>query len=159
MRALNWKEPLIGLVSLLVVGFSLVTYGATIVGILQQDRGSDFDDAYMFIRYADNLRAGRGFTWNSGGAQTFGATSVLYVFIIAGLRSISSLPAGVLLSLTSGLLGLLAVAATVAAGVRGLSQRRTVVNLLLAAVIAASLLLQSSFWYHALTAWRRRSPC
>jgi hypothetical protein len=41
-----------------------------------------FDDAYMFWRYAINLRDGFGLAWNQHGAATFGETSLLWGFVI-----------------------------------------------------------------------------
>jgi hypothetical protein len=37
-----------------------------------------FDDAYMFLRYAHNIRHGLGFSWNLDGIHTYGPTSLLW---------------------------------------------------------------------------------
>ena len=34
------------------------------VGGRAHPEATDFDDAYMFVRYADNVLAGRGLVWN-----------------------------------------------------------------------------------------------
>jgi hypothetical protein len=39
-----------------------------------------FDDAYMFLRYAHNLRHGLGMSWNLDGQHTYGPTSLLWAF-------------------------------------------------------------------------------
>jgi len=39
-----------------------------------------FDDAYMFLRYAHNIRQGLGFSWNLNGVHTYGPTSLLWSF-------------------------------------------------------------------------------
>jgi hypothetical protein len=39
-----------------------------------------FDDAYMFLRYAHNIRHGLGFSWNLDGLHTYGPTSLLWSF-------------------------------------------------------------------------------
>lgn len=39
-----------------------------------------FDDAYMFLRYAYNIRHGFGFSWNLNGVHTYGPTSLLWSF-------------------------------------------------------------------------------
>ena len=39
-----------------------------------------FDDAYMFLRYAHNIRHGFGFSWNLNGVHTYGPTSLLWSF-------------------------------------------------------------------------------
>lgn len=43
----------------------------------------EFDDAFMFIRYAENILAGYGYTWNPGEALVYGNTSILYTYVIA----------------------------------------------------------------------------
>ena len=39
-----------------------------------------FDDAYMFLRYAHNIRHGFGFSWNLDRIHTYGPTSLLWSF-------------------------------------------------------------------------------
>jgi hypothetical protein len=39
-----------------------------------------FDDAYMFLRYAHNVRHGLGYSWNPDGVHTYGPTSLLWAF-------------------------------------------------------------------------------
>jgi hypothetical protein len=39
-----------------------------------------FDDAYMFLRYAHNIRNGFGFSWNLDSVHTYGPTSLLWSF-------------------------------------------------------------------------------
>lgn len=41
-----------------------------------------FDDAYMFLRYAHNIRHGLGFSWNLNGIHTYGPTSLLWSFCV-----------------------------------------------------------------------------
>jgi hypothetical protein len=41
-----------------------------------------FDDAYMFLRYAHNIRHGFGFSWNLNGVHTYGPTSLLWSFCV-----------------------------------------------------------------------------
>ncbi len=40
---------------------------------------TDFDDAYMYLRYADHLLAGQGMAWNAGEVSVYGVTSLLYL--------------------------------------------------------------------------------
>jgi hypothetical protein len=42
----------------------------------------EFDDAFMFVRYAENILAGNGYSWNAG-EPIYGNTSILYTYIIA----------------------------------------------------------------------------
>jgi hypothetical protein len=46
---------------------------------------TDFDDAYMFIRYANNWIAGHGLAWNPG-ERSYGVTGLAHVFAVAALR-------------------------------------------------------------------------
>jgi hypothetical protein len=41
-----------------------------------------FDDSYMFLRYAHNIRHGLGFSWNLDGAHAYGPTSLLWSFCV-----------------------------------------------------------------------------
>ena len=47
---------------------------------------TDFDDAYMFLRYAHNLAAGFGLRWNRDAAPVYGATSLPQVVVVAFVR-------------------------------------------------------------------------
>jgi len=44
-----------------------------------------FDDAYMFARYAMNVRHGLGMSWNLDGLHTYGQTSLLWGWVVIGL--------------------------------------------------------------------------
>jgi hypothetical protein len=72
---------------------------------------SDFDDAYMFLRYARHLLAGQGLVWNPGGPPVFGVTSPAYLLLVTGLRAlVPRLDDGRLLQLASCAMGLAAAA-------------------------------------------------
>jgi hypothetical protein len=58
-----------------------------------------FDDAYMFLRYATNIRHGLGVSWNLDGVPTYGPTSPLWVLAVLVL---SYLPLGAWKILTLG---------------------------------------------------------
>lgn len=51
-----------------------------------------FDDAYMFLRYAHNIRHGLGFSWNLDGAHTYGPTSLLWSFCVLVLSYLPTDP-------------------------------------------------------------------
>jgi hypothetical protein len=78
---------------------------AQVAGWLVQDlwvgwrTTSSFDDAYMFARYAMNMRHGLGVSWNLDGVHTYGQTSLLWcVFVLV----LSYLPIGVWKMLSLG---------------------------------------------------------
>ena len=48
------------------------------------------EDAYIMLRYADNLAHGRGLVWNLGGPPVEGATSFLFTAIEAAAISIAT---------------------------------------------------------------------
>jgi hypothetical protein len=80
-----------------------------------------FDDAYMFARYAMNIRHGLGVSWNLDGVHTYGQTSLLWCGVVLVL---SYLPIGVwkMLSLGSWLCSIgamIALAWAVATNARG----------------------------------------
>lgn len=81
------------------------------INLVKTAGATTFDDAYMFIRYADNFLAGRGIAWNPDGIQTYGTTSLLYFALVTMARSIlQSVNAGALLTLLSASLGLPTIA-------------------------------------------------
>ena len=50
---------------------------------------TDFDDAYMFVRYADNLRGGFGMVWNRGGEPVYGATGLVHLGLVTLVRALA----------------------------------------------------------------------
>src|SRR5260221_6948537 len=90
---------------------------------------TDFDDAYMFLRYARNLIAGFGMRWNRGEPPVFGATSLPHVAVVALVRGASPRlsDAAVLQGASGAAAVLVAVALAVAfagfAGPAGLRRR------------------------------------
>jgi hypothetical protein len=71
---------------LTILGLGIVVYFLAMDALFLADHlDSSFDDAYMFIRYARNLLDGHGVAWNSDGVQTYGVTSLLYLFLIAAV--------------------------------------------------------------------------
>ena len=80
------------------------------VNLVKAARATTFDDAYMFIRYANNFLGGHGISWNPDGVQTYGVTSILYLAITTLARSIlPNVDVGVLLTTLSASIGLLAI--------------------------------------------------
>ena len=69
-----------------------------------------FDDAYMFLRYAHNVRHGLGYSWNLDGVHTYGPTSLLWAF---GTLLLSFVPLGSWTQLLLGS-GLCSIGAVVA---------------------------------------------
>ncbi len=45
-----------------------------------------WDDAYMFVRYADNILSNGSIAWNPGGPPTYGVTSMLFLIIVLPIR-------------------------------------------------------------------------
>jgi hypothetical protein len=56
----------------------------TLVGLIALMGRWGYDDPFITYRYADNLRAGRGFVYNVG-QQTLSTTAPLYAILLAGL--------------------------------------------------------------------------
>jgi hypothetical protein len=72
-----------------------------------------FDDAYMFYRYALNIRHGLGISWNPDGVPTYGMTSLPWAFVVLPLTLLPVTP-GHALQLASWIVGTVAIG-TVAA--------------------------------------------
>lgn len=110
-----------------------------------------FDDAFAFCRYADHLLAGWGLAWNAGGPQTFGCTSLLYTFWIAGLRAVTHLAPWQVLSVGSFIPGLLAVFVTGAACARVATNAALRNALVGCGFVCLCTFFQQSFFYHVST--------
>ncbi|MCD6161276.1 MAG: hypothetical protein J7K40_02560 [candidate division Zixibacteria bacterium] len=67
------------------------------------------DDAYFFIRYADNFIAGLGHAWNSDGVQVYGSTSLLHFVVVVCLRWCLPFQEYVILQLSSSMMGFAAI--------------------------------------------------
>jgi hypothetical protein len=112
---------------------------------------TDFDDAYMFVRYADHLRAGHGLRWNLGEAPVFGATSLPHVLVVAALRTLlPGLGEGQLLSLASTTAALAALIVVGLAVSRSSPQRWLRGHFFRAsAVLVPALTFSDAFVFHA----------
>lgn len=53
---------------------------------------TQFDDAYMFTRYADNFLAGHGFSWNIEDGPAYGITSPVYLILVTSAKYIAPTP-------------------------------------------------------------------
>ena len=90
--------------------FLLSTLIIYYINLVKTAGATTFDDAYMFIRYANNFLDGHGIAWNPDGVQTYGVTSILYFAITALARSIlPNVDVGALLTTLSASIGLLAI--------------------------------------------------
>lgn len=70
------------------------------------------DDAFVFVRYADNLLAHHTVAWNPGGPASYGTTSLLHLLLVVMVRVlVGARPAtvAVVASLVGGLLFLAAI--------------------------------------------------
>lgn len=72
----------------------------------------DFDDAYMFYRYAEHLRDGLGLSWNPDGVHTYGPTSLAWVAVtfLFSLLPFNSSQSLLLASWSTGVLAVFAMA-------------------------------------------------
>jgi hypothetical protein len=110
-----------------------------------------FDDAYMFMRYADNMLAGLGVSWNPDGIQTYGATSLLYLFVIVAARGLFSwVDGGTVLVVTSAVFGMASLV-LMAVGCARLSSSDVFKKypLLFPTFLAALFFLSPDFLFHA----------
>lgn len=63
-------------ITAIVLAETLFSALGTVRSALQQPLS--FDDSYMFARYAHQLHAGHGFSWNADAIHTYGPTSLLW---------------------------------------------------------------------------------
>ncbi|MFH1144281.1 MAG: hypothetical protein V1774_07035 [Candidatus Eisenbacteria bacterium] len=142
---------LLALAAAILLAVCAFAFSDLVVAFIRSDAGGMFDDAYMFVRYADHLRAGDGLVWNVGEEPAFGPTSLLYVPIVALARGAIALPMERLLPLVSAALGLLALIVIVAAGITLARPPSPLRALWLAAWVVPAVLAPAAFRYHLLT--------
>jgi hypothetical protein len=109
-----------------------------------------FDDAYIFFRYARNIRHGLGVAWNPDGVPTYGLPSLPWAFVLS-LFTHLPFPGEISLQLASSLAGVIALVLLTFTVVRnGKSSLLTLPPLAFIAV-ALPLLINSHFSYHLTT--------
>lgn len=112
---------------------------------------TDFDDAYMYLRYAHNALAGQWLVWNPGEAPVYGVTSLLHLAVVTMIRGwFPQLGEAAVLQLASGLAALLLLAALAALCARACRDDRLRGNVLpWSAVLLFLLGRRDAFFFHA----------
>jgi hypothetical protein len=141
----TWAGRLAALVALFLGGERVLA--------LVRAPATDFDDAYMFLRYAHNLLAGFGMRWNRGEAPVFGATSLPHVLVVALVRrECARLSDAAVLQLSSGVAaGLLVVALALTCARFAHDPRLRRQPWIWAALLAVTLAYGEPFRFHAAT--------
>ena len=92
-----------------VVPLVVVCVGIFLLMLVQRLSSlSVWDDAYMFVRYADNLLEYGNLAWNPNGDITYGLTSLAYLILVIPLRIIFPTEPALVMILASLVSGLLA---------------------------------------------------
>lgn len=115
--------------------------------LLAISRPLQFDDAYMFYRYALHLREGLGVSWNPDGVPTYGLTSLLWVFCILPASLFPALP-GVALVTASWCTGMIALAIMCFTIFREAKLRNPNVPAYIPPLAATLLLLNPNYSFH-----------
>ncbi len=140
----NWPLALLGLVL-------VAALAAEPLAALAHAPPTDFDDAYMVLRYANNLLAGYGLAWNPGAGSVYGVTSLLHLAVVTMLRScFPSLGPARTLAVASGGAAMALLAALV--GIAALHSRHPRLRgnwILWTAVILPLVAYREAFVFHA----------
>lgn len=123
---------------------SLAIYLSTTLPALGK---TDFDDAYMFLRYARHYLASGEFSWNLGEGPAYGMTSLLHLFAVTALRGATALEDPLILTGLSFAAGLLALMVLLAAGFRLCNRSGLWLPLLLVPILLCSRI----YPFHSLT--------
>lgn len=129
---------------------AVVAAVASFAYIVVNSQPTHFDDAYMFIRYANNLLAGHGHAWNPGGPAVFGSTSLLHVGVVTCLRGcLPGVSDATILLIAGTIPAALGMALTVFICARFSRHPRFTGNWVLwAALVLPVLVLQETMKYH-----------
>ena len=78
------RSQLLGLLGILAVA----AMAAVRLAALAHAAPTDFDDAYMYLRYADHLITGQGMAWNPGEGSVYGVTSLLHLAVVVVVKTV-----------------------------------------------------------------------
>jgi len=140
--------------ALWILGIALaIGLGAERALTLAHAAPTDFDDAYMYLRYAKHVLAGQGVSWNAGEGGVYGVTSLLHLGAVAlALVFFPRLSAAGTLQVASStaalalLAGLVALAALVCR-----DQRLRGSGILWALILIPLVAFHDSYVFHAAT--------
>ena len=138
------------LLKIVIVFASLLSVTFFIALYAPSRMSTEFDDSYMYCRYASNYLAGNGFSWNTSEGAAYGATSPAYLFLITFLKSLFQTENSLLLSLTSCSAGLTGLLLLIGAGYLSGGEGQ-LAKLHLPRLVIPLCLLSSSFRYHCFT--------
>jgi hypothetical protein len=105
---------------------------------------TDFDDAYMYLRYAHNALAGHWLAWNPGEAPVYGVTSLLHFLFVTLISGLLPGRHAAVLQIASGGAATALLAALVAVCARGK-------YVLWGALLLPLLCYREVFFFHAHT--------
>jgi hypothetical protein len=119
--------------------------------VLVHARPTDFDDAYMYLRYAHNVLAGHGLAWNPGEGAVYGVTSLLHFAVVTKLCWLfGGLDGAGVLRVASGSAAIAFMAALVALAALGSRQPKLRGNWILwSAVLLPLVAFREAFAFHA----------
>ena len=134
------------LLALVVAGVSLERLHALLAAV-----PTDFDDAYMYLRYAQHALAGQWLVWNLGEAPVYGVTSLLHFLLVTLLRgTLPGLGQAAALQTASGAAAFTLLAALVALCARFSANARLRGNFLFwGALLVPLLFYREAFFFHA----------
>ena len=113
---------------------------------------TDFDDAYMYLRYAHNALAGQWLAWNPGESPVYGVTSLLHFVFVTLISGLLPGHHAAVLQIASGGAALVLLAALVALCAHFCQEARLRGNYLLwGALLLPLLCYREVFFFHAHT--------
>lgn len=119
-----------------------------LVGYAPSRLNTEFDDAYMFCRYASNFLSGNGFSWNPADGPVYGVTSPAYLLLVTLSKFLIGGSNSLLLSTLSLVAGLAALFLLVIVGFKFSSKGKYACYPLL---VIPLLFISSSFRFHLFT--------
>jgi len=137
----------LGLLSLLLVTALVAARLAALAHVAP----TDFDDAYMVLRYADHLIAGQGMAWNPGEGSVYGTTSLLHLAGVVLVKAVFPwLGPAAVLQVASGAAAVGFLAALIGSASLGSCHARLQRNWIFwTAVILPLVAFREAFGFHA----------
>jgi hypothetical protein len=133
----------------LLLGLSVAGLLAERVQAFVSAPPTDFDDAYMFVRYAKHALSGQWLAWNLGAPRVYGTTSLLHLVLVTLAQGLWGGQATAL-HLASGIAALLLMMALAAGCAHfGAGTHRGLQFLLWAGLLLVLLGHRDTFFFHA----------
>lgn len=111
-----------------------------------------FDDAFMYVRYAENINGGHGCTWNLGLPAAYGCTDIVFTYLIALAKKIAPTASYAKISIWLPIINLLIILPVLIVAVIRFSKPKSNLEVaVICALVLGPIVLNPAIRYHFFT--------